>query len=64
MRVLIIGGTKFIGPHVVRQFMDQGHDVLLYHRGQTEADLPKNVRHSRSPLGAMPVLRFPHELLT
>src|ERR1700730_9033189 len=63
MRVLIIGGTKFIGPHVVRLLVEQGHDVLLYHRGQTEADLPQNVRHSRSPLAAMPVLRFPHELL-
>ena len=63
MRILIIGGTKFIGPHVVRQFVDQGHDVLLYHRGQTEADLPKSVRHTRSPLAAMPVLGFPHELL-
>jgi nucleoside-diphosphate-sugar epimerase len=63
MRVLIIGGTKFIGPHVVRQFVDQGHDVLLYHRGQTETELPKGVRHTRSPLASMPVLRFPRELL-
>jgi nucleoside-diphosphate-sugar epimerase len=63
MRVLIIGGTKFVGPHVVRLLVEQGHDVLLYHRGQTEADLPQNVRHARSQLAAMPVLRFPHELL-
>jgi nucleoside-diphosphate-sugar epimerase len=62
MRVLMIGGTKFIGPHVARQFVDQGHDVLLYHRGQTEADLPESIRHIRSPLAAMPVLRFPDEL--
>ena len=60
----MIGGTKFIGPHVARQFVNQGHEVLLYHRGQTEADLPKSIRHIRSPLAAMPVLRFPHELLT
>jgi nucleoside-diphosphate-sugar epimerase len=63
MRVLMIGGTKFIGPHVARQFVNQGHEVLLYHRGQTEADLPKSIRHIRSPLATMPVLRFPHELL-
>jgi nucleoside-diphosphate-sugar epimerase len=63
MRVLMIGGTKFIGPHVARQFVDQGHEVLLYHRGQTEALLPKSIRHIRSPLAAMPVLRFPDELL-
>jgi nucleoside-diphosphate-sugar epimerase len=59
----MIGGTKFIGPHVARQFVDQGHEVLLYHRGQTEADLPKSIRHIRSSLAAMPVLRFPDELL-
>ena len=63
MRVLIVGGTKFIGPHVARGFVEQGHDVLLYHRGQTEAELPESIRHLRSPLAAMPVLRFPHELL-
>jgi hypothetical protein len=51
MRVLIIGGTKFIGPHVVRQFVDQGHDVLLYHRGQTEADLPKKRPAHSQPAG-------------
>jgi nucleoside-diphosphate-sugar epimerase len=63
MRVLIVGGTKFIGPYVARGFVEQGHDVLLYHRGQTEADLPRSIRHLRSPLATMPVLRFPHDLL-
>ena len=63
MRVAIIGGTKFIGPLVVRQFVDQGHAVTVYHRGQTEAALPDAVRHIRSPLAAMPVLAFPDELL-
>ena len=47
----------------MRQFVDQGHDLLLYHRGKTEADLPKSVRHTRHSLAAMPVLGFPHELL-
>ncbi len=63
MRVLIIGGTKFIGPHVARQFVQRGDDVLLYHRGETEANLPGSIRHIRSPQAAMPVLHFPHELL-
>ncbi|MBZ5572362.1 MAG: NAD-dependent epimerase/dehydratase family protein [Acidobacteriia bacterium] len=63
MRFLLIGGTKFIGPHVVRQLVDQGHEATVYHRGQTEADLPKSVRHVLSPLAAMPVLSFPNEIL-
>lgn len=47
MRVLIIGGTRFIGPHVVRHLVGAGgHQVTLFHRGQTEAkDLPHGVRH-------------------
>jgi len=63
MRFLLIGGTKFIGPHVVRQLLDQGHAVTVYHRGQTEADLPDGVRHIRSPQASIPVLSFPDELL-
>jgi nucleoside-diphosphate-sugar epimerase len=45
MRVLILGGTKFIGPHVVRRLADCGHEVTIFHRGETEADLPSSVRH-------------------
>ncbi len=35
MRVTIIGGTRFIGPEVVRQLLRQGHEVTVFHRGQT-----------------------------
>jgi nucleoside-diphosphate-sugar epimerase len=62
-RVLVIGGTKFIGPYVVRQLVAAGYEVTVYHRGQTEAVLPDSVRHVRSPLANMPVLVFPTELL-
>ncbi|MGH7602055.1 MAG: NAD-dependent epimerase/dehydratase family protein, partial [bacterium] len=44
MRILVIGGTKFIGPFVVRQLVEQGHEVTVFHRGQTKADLPSFVR--------------------
>jgi nucleoside-diphosphate-sugar epimerase len=45
MRILVIGGTGFIGPHIVRRLLEQGHEVLVFHRGQTEADLPEGVIH-------------------
>jgi len=45
MRVLIIGGTGFIGPWVVRKLASDGHVVSLFHRGQTPAELPVKVSH-------------------
>jgi nucleoside-diphosphate-sugar epimerase len=45
LRILIIGGTRFSGPHVVRRLTDLGHQIALFHRGETEADLPKGVKH-------------------
>lgn len=61
MRVLVIGGTSFIGPHVVRTLHEQGHAVAVFHRGQTEADLPPVVQHIRKPDGGFPITVFPAE---
>lgn len=55
MRILILGGTQFIGPDVVRHLVGQGHPVTVFHRGKTEADLPPTVAHlhgERQNLGA------------
>jgi nucleoside-diphosphate-sugar epimerase len=45
MKILLIGGTGFIGPHVVRRLVAGGHDVAVFHRGQTNHDLPPEVVH-------------------
>lgn len=45
MRVLAIGATGFIGPHVVRLLAKQGHNVSILHRGETSANLPQEVQH-------------------
>jgi len=42
MNILIIGGTRFIGPHIVRAAAVRGHEITLFHRGQSVAeDLPE-----------------------
>jgi nucleoside-diphosphate-sugar epimerase len=62
MRILVIGGTNFIGPHVVTRLHQQGHDITLYHRGLHEPVLPPEVRHIHSPRASIPVLHFPSSL--
>ena len=44
MRLLIIGGTGFIGPFVIQALAEQGHDVAVFHRGVSRPPLPAGVR--------------------
>jgi len=62
MRVLIIGGTKFAGPFLVRRLVAAGHDVTIFHRGQHEADLPPEVQHVHSKSSSFLALHFPEDL--
>jgi len=39
-RLLILGGTGFIGPSMVRYAVERGHEVTIFTRGRTEADIP------------------------
>ena len=42
-RILILGGTGFIGPHTVRYAVERGHQVSTFTRGRSDADLPEGV---------------------
>jgi len=62
MKTLVVGGTRFIGAHVVTQLFDGGHDVTVFHRGQSgHPDLP-DVRHVCDPRAGYPITAFPAEI--
>lgn len=45
MKILILGGTGFIGPYEVRYAVARGHTVTVFNRGRHHADLPESVEH-------------------
>src|SRR5258708_11342708 len=48
MRILIIGGTGFIGPSVVKQL--DGHDVTVLHRGKRHLEGVRTLHGDRQHL--------------
>jgi 2'-hydroxyisoflavone reductase len=45
LRLLILGGTGFIGPYQVHYAVARGHTVTVFNRGRQQADLPDAVEH-------------------
>ena len=39
MKILFLGGTQFVGRHMVAAALEKGYDVTLFNRGKTNADL-------------------------
>jgi nucleoside-diphosphate-sugar epimerase len=39
MRLLVMGGTLFLGRHIVEAALSAGHEVTLFNRGQTNPHL-------------------------
>ena len=45
MKILIIGGTQFVGRAIADLALSQGHELTLFHRGKTNPDLFSDVEH-------------------
>jgi 2'-hydroxyisoflavone reductase len=45
MQLLVLGGTKFLGRHVVDAALARGDEVTIFTRGQTNPDLFPEVEH-------------------
>jgi 2'-hydroxyisoflavone reductase len=51
LRILILGGTGFIGPHQVRYAVARGHRVTLFNRGRTNPGLFKGMAGIEERIG-------------
>jgi 2'-hydroxyisoflavone reductase len=47
MRILILGGTQFLGRHTVDVALARGHEITLFNRGQTRPELFPDVEKLR-----------------
>ncbi len=52
MRVLVLGGTRFLGRALVDAALEQGHEPTLFNRGQTAPDLFPEVEKLRGDRSA------------
>jgi 2'-hydroxyisoflavone reductase len=43
LKVLILGGTNFLGPHIVEELQQKGHEVTLFNRGTHDTSFLSNV---------------------
>src|SRR5687767_12129414 len=62
MRTLVIGGTLFLGRHIVEALLARGHQVTLFNRGLTRGDLHPGVEQVHGDrdggIGALGERRF------
>jgi 2'-hydroxyisoflavone reductase len=47
MELLVLGGTSFVGRHVVDRALAEGHSVTIFNRGRTNPDLFPETRSLR-----------------
>jgi nucleoside-diphosphate-sugar epimerase len=45
VRILVMGGTRFVGVDVVGALLDAGHDVVVFHRGTRTPRWSRPVEH-------------------
>lgn len=54
MRVVVLGGTRFVGRAITRPLAAAGHAVLIVHRGQAELITESNVTHLHARRSSWP----------
>jgi nucleoside-diphosphate-sugar epimerase len=54
VRILVLGGTRFIGRALVLELLGCGHEVAVVHRGKHEGELPAEVVHIHTERSQLP----------
>jgi 2'-hydroxyisoflavone reductase len=49
MKLLVLGGTRFLGRHLVDAALRRGHDVTIFTRGRHNPDLFPDAEKLRTP---------------
>lgn len=57
MKVVVLGGTRFIGRAIVEELAGAGHEVLIVHRGNLEPDGMPAVKHLHAERSDLPAHR-------
>ncbi len=47
LKLLILGGTGFLGPHTVRAALARGHEMTLFNRGRSDPELFRDLEQLR-----------------
>ena len=55
MNILVLGGTGFMGPHVIRSLVAEGHLVTVFTRGNLRPELPTDVQCVTGDYKKLPV---------
>jgi len=62
MKILVIGGTSFVGRAISLAALENGHDVTVFNRGETSTDVPSAIKRligdRRTDLTALNGQRF------
>lgn len=45
MRILVVGGSSFVGRHIAEQLLARGHQLTLFNRGRTNPGLFPDAEH-------------------
>jgi nucleoside-diphosphate-sugar epimerase len=55
MRILIMGGTRFIGVYLTKALVEQGHEVVLFNRGKKNAPIEgiQQIHGDRQDIGQL-----------